>query len=78
MKEHGIVTISNLELQAMFLSAVCFELGIHKLHESVPLHRHVCECRAGEDPDNLQCYPIRGQYSGHVTSIDQSEASILY
>ena len=27
--------------------------------------------------DESSCQPIRGQYSGHVTNCDQSEASIV-
>ena len=37
----------------MFLPAVLLYLGIDPLHQSVPLHQHVGEGGAGEDPDHL-------------------------
>ena len=37
----------------MFLPAVFLYFGIDPLHESVPLHEHVSEGGAGEDPNHL-------------------------
>ena len=38
----------------MLLSAVLLDLGVDVLHQCVPLHQHVGEGGAGEDPHNLQ------------------------
>ena len=61
---------TNLKLQPMFLFAVFLYLGIHPLHQSVPLHQHVCEGGAREDPDNLgaergQVLQTAGEYFVH-------------
>ena len=45
--------VHHLELQSMLLLAVVLDLGVHPLHQGVPLHQHVSEGRACEDPDNL-------------------------
>ncbi len=45
--------MSYLIFKAMFLPAIFFDLGIDVLHEGVPLHQHVCEGGAGEDPHHL-------------------------
>jgi hypothetical protein len=45
--------LSYLIFKAMFLPAIFFDLGIDVLHEGVPLHQHVCEGGAGEDPHHL-------------------------
>ena len=37
----------------MFLATVFLDLGVDILHQGVPLHQHVSEGRAREDPDNL-------------------------
>ena len=37
----------------MLLSAVFLDLGVDILHQGVPLHQHVREGRAREDPDHL-------------------------
>jgi hypothetical protein len=45
--------MSYLIFKAMFLPAIFFDLGIDVLNEGVPLHQHVCEGGAGEDPYHL-------------------------
>ena len=37
----------------MFLSAIFLDLGVHVLHQRVPLHQHVRERRTGEDAHHL-------------------------
>ena len=37
----------------MFLPAVLLDLGVDVLHQGVPLHQHVGEGGAGEDPHHL-------------------------
>ena len=54
----------------MFLFAVFLDLGIHPLHQGVPLHQHVSEGGAREDPDNLgaergQVFQTAGEYFVH-------------
>ena len=38
----------------MLLSAVLLDLGVDVLHQRVPLHQHVGEGGAGENPHNLK------------------------
>ena len=48
---------THLELDAVFLPAVGLELGVDELHEHVPLHQHVREGGAREDPHHLRAQP---------------------
>ena len=45
--------VHHLVLETMFFSTVLLDLGVDILHQGVPLHQHVREGRAREDPDNL-------------------------
>ena len=45
--------VDHLVLEAVFLTTVLLDLRVDVLHQSVPLHQHVSEGRACEDPDNL-------------------------
>ena len=45
--------VHHLILKAVFFSTVLLDLGVDILHQGVPLHQHVREGRAREDPDNL-------------------------
>ena len=46
-----------LVLKPMFLPAVLLDLGVDVLHQGVPLHQHVREGGAREDPHNLHSTP---------------------
>ena len=45
--------VHHLVLQPVLLPAVLLDLGVDILHQGVPLHQHVSESGACEDPDNL-------------------------
>ena len=54
----------------MFFSTVCFQFWVDKLHQGVPLHQHVSEGGAGEDPHNFgaerrQVLETAGKYFVH-------------
>ena len=53
--EERLLTFPNndLVLEPMLLPAVLLDLGVDVLHQAVPLHQHVSECGAREDPHNL-------------------------
>ena len=65
----------------MFLSAIFLDLGVHVLHQGVPLHQHVREGGAREDPDNLilrivQCHdfaPLLGSGYICIVKLDRTE-----
>ena len=46
--------VHHLVLQPVLLPAVLLDLRVDVLHQGVPLHQHVGEGGAGEDPHNLQ------------------------
>ena len=69
---------THLELDSVFLPAVCLELGVHELHEHVPLHQHVREGGAREDPHHLRAQP--GQpaqltLQGQIAAVSQEKRS---
>jgi hypothetical protein len=70
--EAGDSVLFYLIFKAMFLPAIFFDLGIDVLHEGIPLHQHVCEGGAGEDPHHLS-----GDWLNHyhVTFIGKFSAS---
>ena len=45
--------VHHLVLQPMFLPTILLDLRVDIFHQSVPLHQHVRESRAGEDPHHL-------------------------
>ena len=45
--------VDHLVLKSVLLPAVLLDLGVHVLHQSVPLHQHVRESGAGEDSHHL-------------------------
>ena len=45
--------VHHLVLQPVLLPAVLLDLRVDVLHQGVPLHQHVGEGGAGEDPHNL-------------------------
>ena len=47
----------NLELDSVAFSAVFSDSGVDELHQGVPLHQHVREGGAREDPHNLHSTP---------------------
>ena len=58
----------------MFFFAVFLDLGVDPLHQGVPLHQHVSEGGAGEDPDHLgaerrQVLQTAGEYLVHSVLI---------
>ena len=46
--------VHHLELQSMLLLAVVLDLGVHPLHQGVPLHQHVSEGGTGENSHHLK------------------------
>ena len=73
--------VHHLVLQPVLLPAVLLDLGIHVLHQGVPLHQHVREGGAREDPDNLilrivQCHdfaPLLGSGYICIVKLDRTE-----
>ena len=46
--------VHHLELQSMLLLAVVLDLGVHPLHQGVPLHQHVSEGGTSENSHHLK------------------------
>ena len=73
--------VHHLVLQPVLLPAVLLDLGVHVLHQGVPLHQHVREGGAREDPDNLilrivQCHdfaPLLGSGYICIVKLDRTE-----